>query len=203
MKNGLLVWNVVLTVIAGYLLISHFGSGKKTRTEEPKYKVNDTIQSSGKEFRLAYFEMDSLEAHYDMVKDIKNEVSRKEESMNNELDRLGREYQNKYSYYQGKQNEMTKPELENAMMELRRMESNINARKSALEQEYAKFSLESTKAIKTRIEDFIREYNRTRNYSYIIAEEPGFFYFKDTTQNITTEVLKGLNDGYKASKKGQ
>ena len=202
MKNGLLIWNVLLTVLAGYLLIAHLGSGKKSTAKDSPQRVKDTSNSeSGKEFRLAYFEMDSVEAHYEMVKDIKAEVSRKEESMNNELERLGKEYQNKLAYYQGKQHEMTKTDIENAGMELRRLEQNINARKSALEQEYADFSLKSTKNIKTRIEEFIRDYNKNHNYTYIIAEEPGFFYFKDTTQNITTEVLKGLNDNYRATKK--
>jgi outer membrane protein len=202
MKNGLLIWNVLLTLLAGYLLIAHLGSGNRSTRNAGAERVKDTSTSrSDREFRLAYFEMDSIEAHYEMVKDIKAEVSRKEESMNNELERLGRDYQSKLSFYQGKQNEMTKTDIENAGMELRRLEQNINSRKSALEQEYTDFSLKSTKAIKTRIEDFIREYNKKHNYTYIIAEEPGFFYFKDTTQNITSEVLRGLNENYRATKK--
>jgi outer membrane protein len=57
------------------------------------------------------------------------------------------------------------------------------------------------KDIKSKIEEFVKEYNETRNYSYIVAEEPGFFYYKDSIYNITSDVIKGLNGKYKPSKK--
>jgi len=38
--------------------------------------------------------------------------------------------------------------------------------------------------VKKAIEDFLAEYNKTRNYSYIVSYEQGLFYFKDTADNI-------------------
>ena len=54
--------------------------------------------------------------------------------------------------------------------------------------------------IKTKIENFLKDYNKTRNYSYIISYEQGLFYYRDTAYNITTDVVKGLNDFYKDPK---
>jgi outer membrane protein len=54
--------------------------------------------------------------------------------------------------------------------------------------------------IKTKIEAFLKEYNKTMNYSYIISYEQGLFYFKDTAYNITADVVKGLNLQHKPVK---
>ena len=199
MKNGLLIWNVVLTVIAGYLLITHFGS-KKTGAAGGRHTGQDSAAVKN-EFRIAYFEMDSVEANFEMVKDIKSEIGKKEDAINIELDRLGKEHQNKLMFYQNKQKEMTQQEYESAALDLRKSEQNIANRKQALDQEYSDFAMRKMKDIKLKIEEFVREYNKTKNYSYIVAEEPGFFYFKDTVYNITADVIKGLNAIYKTDKK--
>ncbi|MEI9908824.1 MAG: OmpH family outer membrane protein [Bacteroidota bacterium] len=54
--------------------------------------------------------------------------------------------------------------------------------------------------LKTKIEEFLKEYNKTKNYSYIIVYEQGLFYYKDTAYNITADVIKGLNEMYKSKK---
>ena len=74
-------------------------------------------------------------------------------------------------------------------------------KKQSLDQEYNEFVTRKMKDVKTSIEDFLREYNKTRNFSYIIAYEQGLFYYKDSAFNITDDVIKGLNEFYK-NKKG-
>jgi outer membrane protein len=200
MKNGLLIWNVLLTVVAGYLLITHLGAKKGGASSVSKVTDKDTA-GMAKDFRIAYFEMDSVETHFELVKEVTSDVNKKEEAMNSELDRLGREYQNKLVFYQNKQKEMTQPEYEAAAMDLKKFEQAITTRKQALEQEYVDFNTRSKKAIIAKIEEFIKQYNATRNYTYIIAEEPGLFYYKDTAYNITADVVKGLNAAHKTAKK--
>jgi outer membrane protein len=54
--------------------------------------------------------------------------------------------------------------------------------------------------LKNKIEEFLKEYNKTKNYSYIVSYEQGIFYYKDTVYNITSEVISGLNEIYKLKK---
>ena len=54
--------------------------------------------------------------------------------------------------------------------------------------------------MKKKIEDFLTEYNKDKNYSYIVSYEQGLFYYKDTAYNITDDVIKGLNEQYKNKK---
>ena len=94
MKNGLLIWNVILTLVAGYLLIAHF-SGKKANGSSAKTVGGDSAVAPGN-FKMAYFEMDSVEAHFSLVIDVKAELSKKEVAINAEVDRLAKNLQEKY-----------------------------------------------------------------------------------------------------------
>jgi hypothetical protein len=44
MKNGLLIWNVLLTVVAGYLLITQLGSKKNAGSGSIKSAGGDSAQ---------------------------------------------------------------------------------------------------------------------------------------------------------------
>ena len=98
MKNGLIIWNVLLSLVAGFLLIMHFGSGKGNKSGN-KNSSSDTSKNNG-QFKIAYFEMDSVAANFDMVKEVKEELSKKEQAINEEIDRLTKNLQQKFNYYQ-------------------------------------------------------------------------------------------------------
>lgn len=201
MKNGLLVWNVLLTLVTGYLLFTHFSSNKKTATGEKK--ETGAAATVNKDFRIAYFEMDSIEANFSMVKDVKAELSKKEETMNAEMERLGKNLQEKYNYFQGQAQAgtLTETQSQAASQELKNLDDQMKNRKQLLDQEYSDFVMRRMKDVKTKIEDFLKEYNKEKNYSYIVSYEQGLFYYKDSVYNITADVIKGLNGIYKPGSK--
>ena len=47
------------------------------------------------------------------------------------------------------------------------------------------------------IEDFMKEYNKDKGYSYIFSNIPDMMYYKDTAYNITADVIRGLNAMHK------
>ncbi|HKO80843.1 MAG TPA: OmpH family outer membrane protein [Chitinophagaceae bacterium] len=200
MKNGLLVWNIVLTVVAGYLLFTHFNS-KAKNVGGSKYTSKDS-SSAHSPFRIAYFEMDSVENHFNMVKDVKAEISKKDEEYTNSLSQLEYTYQNKIREYQQKEKSgtMVQADYEKAQMDIRQLEDRLKNRKQELDQQYQDFVMRRNLSVKKKIEDFLTEYNKTKNYSYIVAYEQGLFYYKDTVYNITDDVIKGLNEEYKNKK---
>src|SRR4026207_1583937 len=96
MKNGLMAWNIVLTLAVGGLAILYF-TGKKSTTSHTKNNVSDTAASTHTRFRIAYFEMDSIEANFRMVKDVKAEINKKELEYSNKLDQIDQTYRNRYN----------------------------------------------------------------------------------------------------------
>jgi outer membrane protein len=156
--------------------------------------------NSDPEFRIAYFEMDSLESSFEMVKDVKNELGKKEETINGELERLERSYRNKAAQYQSQAQTMTQVQSEMATRDMMQLQQNMQSRKQQLDQEYQDFYMRKMKDVKTKIEDYLKQYNAQKGYTYIFAYEPGLFYYRDTTYNITGDVVKGLNEQYKKKK---
>jgi outer membrane protein len=200
MLRGLLIWNVVLTLAAGFLLVKQFGpAGNKQGTR--KNSGSDSLKSDG-QFRMAYFEMDSVAANFDMVKEVKTELTKKEEAINREMDGLGKNFQQKYLYYQNqaKNGSLTQEQSDAASFELKKMDDDMKSRKLQLDQEYNDLMVRRQNEIKTRIETFLKDYNKAKNFSYIISYEQGLFYFRDTAYNITADVVKGLNQLYKPVK---
>ena len=200
MKKGWLIWNVVLTLVAGFLLIRQFSShGKKAG---PAKDTHQTDVGTGN-FGMAYFEMDSVAANFQMVKEVKAELSKKEEEINAELDGLSKKYQQKYVYYQhlAQDGKLSQAQLDSASMEMKHMDDDIKYRKQQRDQEYTDLMARKQNEVKTKIETFLKDYNKNKNYSYIVSYEQGLFYFKDTAYNITADVIRGLNEMYKSSAK--
>jgi outer membrane protein len=198
MKNGLLVWNVVLTIIAGYLLFTQFKGNKKSGPTTPQ--TNDSLNSN-KTFRIAYVEMDSVQSKYEMAKEATNDIKKKEDAINGELQGLERNYQNTVNDYQRKAQTMTPEESEKATQVVMGMQMQIKNRKETLVQDYNDLISRRNKEVRDKIVQFLNAYNSSGKYSYIFSYEPGLFYYSDTTYNITTDVIKGLNEEYKPATK--
>jgi outer membrane protein len=137
-----------------------------------------------------------------MVKDVKAEISKKDEDYTNSLTQLDYTYRNKIMEYQQKEKAgtMVQADYEKAQVELKQLEDRLKNRKQELDQQYQDFVMRKNLGVKKKIEDFLTEYNKSKGYSYIVAYEQGLFYFKDTVYNITSEVIRGLNEEYKSKK---
>ena len=198
MKNGLLIWNVLLTLGLAFVGVSYFtGNGKKS-TKSPA--TSGGAEAKPGSFRIAYFEMDSVEANFAMVKDVKAEISKKEDAMNTELDNLDKNYRDKVNGYQQQAQTMSQTQSEMATQDVMKMQEAIKSRKAALDQDYNDLVMRRMKDVKVKIEEFLKTYNAGKGYSYIVSYEQGLFYYKDTAYNITADVIAGLNEIYKTKK---
>jgi outer membrane protein len=196
MKNGLLIWNIVLTLVVGYLLFAQFG--KKSGPAEVKRQpaAGDTMSYSNV-FRIAYFEMDSVENSYEMVKDVKSEINRKEEEYNKEFEKESMPLREKYQQWQ---NAKSPAEQNSIQQELTMIDNNLKSKRQEMDQQYQSFVTQKNLKLRKSVEDFLAEYNKDKKYTYIIAYEQGLFYYKDSAYNITSEVVRGLNQQYIKSK---
>jgi outer membrane protein len=199
MKNGLLIWNVVLTLLTGYLFVNHVGSRKNNGGA--KNNITDTA-AVNRPVSIAYFEMDSVASGFDMVKTLKADLSKKENDMSNELDRLTKGIQQRYMYYQNleKEGKLSPEQAQVAGAEIKKMEDDLKNRRAQMEQDYNDFMAKRQTDIKTKIEEYIKEYNKNKKYTYVLSDDPGLFYYRDTSFNITLDVIKGLNQAYKPAK---
>ena len=203
MKNGIFIWNVLLSLVVGALLFFQFSS-KKGNSSAFKNGRSDTSNTNG-QFRMAYFEMDSVAANFDLVKELKAQLTIKEEAINNEMTNRAKSLQEKYNYYQNlaQAGNLSESQSEVASKEMKVMDDEMKSRKQQLDQDYSNYMMTKQNEIKTKIENFLKDYNKAKNYSYIISYEQGLFYYRDTAYNITSDVVKGLNEFYKEPNKNK
>jgi outer membrane protein len=155
----------------------------------------------GGNFKIAYFDLDTLQARYEYMKDVKNQASDQENKINQDLASLDRKNQQQIEAWRQKGNAMTQAEAEDANRKYQDMQQEFASHKQEQEQKLYKFEEEKRTEIRKRVEDFIREYNRQKNFSYIIAYDANsFIYNKDTLYNITNDLVEGLNAEYKKPK---
>jgi outer membrane protein len=196
MNKGLLALNGILLIAVGYLLYMQLSSKNSSPAKLHNFSAPSTVDSS-RQIPIAYFEMDSIEKNFDIVKEVRTELNKKQEDMNAELDKLGKIYQDKANEYQGKAASMTQAQSEAASQDLMKLQEQYRTRKQTLEQEYNEIVTRRMSDVKSKIEIFLKDYNKNKRYSYIMIYEPGLFYYKDTAFNITADVVKGLNEMYR------
>jgi len=196
MKQLSLILSIIAVGLSGVLLFLYL-----KRNEPVKQAVTATVPAStaanGAGFRIAYFELDSLQNNYQYFKDALSTLKTKEESMNNELAALEKSYQKKIAEWQQKGNNMSQAEAEAANREYQQMQQNFQARKQQLDQNINDQMNDTRKKIRERLEAYLKEYNKDKNYSYIFSDFPEGIFYKDTVYNITNDLIKGLNESYK------
>jgi outer membrane protein len=201
MKNGLLVWNVILTLVAGYLLFAQFS--KKGNASTAGKRITKDSLSGNSPFRIAYFEMDSVQSNTTLVKEVQGEIEKREKEYTGQLSQYESAYRNKLQEYQQKEKAgtmTTQADYEKAQVDLKQLEDRLKSKRQELDQQYQDFVMRSQLSLKKSIEEFVAKYNETKQYSYIVSYEQGLFYYKDTVYNITADIIKGLNEEYKSKK---
>jgi len=197
MKNGLIILNVILLMAVGFLFYVHFDSAKNGAKLQNKTEQKDPIDSlSQSSCRIAYFEMDSVAANFEKAKEMQGELEKKEEKMNSEMNRLQNLYQQKYINFQQHGATMTSSQLDAARNELGQLDQTIKDTKASMDQDYKTYYVQTQQEILSMIRKFCSEYNKDKKYAIIISNEPGLVFYKDSTMDITKDLLYGLNKMY-------
>lgn len=193
MRNMAMVPGILALLLSGVLFYAVYHK-PVTKQVVPA----GSVASPGQPFRIAYFNLDSLEAHYEYFKDVLGQVKGKENEMNAELSGMEKGYQKKISEWQKKGNAMSQAESEQAQQEYAQMQQAYQIRKQTLQESLLKHNEDLKADIRKKIEDYLKDYNKEKGYNYIISyESNSFIYVRDTTYNITDDLITGLNALYK------
>lgn len=192
-KNFLLVFNIVLLILVGVLFYLHFSSGTKKDTAAKPATVSTTPGN----FTIAYFEMDSIENNYEFLKDVRNQLKTKEQALTSELNKMKTGYYQEVNSFQKQAQGMSQEQASSMQEQLMQKQKRIQEREQAMGIDMQEATFKKMQEVNKRIEEFLKEYNSNKGYSYILAYQPGTIYYKDVRYDITSDVLKGLNDRYR------
>ena len=76
----------------------------------------------------------------------------------------------------------------------------IDEKKQSLNQKLSEKSYKFMDDVQKKLKDFLADYNREKNFMYIFTTGQGLDYmvYKDSSMNITDDVIKGMNEKMKA-----
>lgn len=191
-KNGL-----ILAAVAGVFAACQ--QGNKPATAKG---ADSTVQSNGTDQRLAYVDIDSLEAHYEYFKEKKAELDKKKEAAQNEISGRERQLQNELYALQQKAPTMTQAEGQAAEASLQKKaqqhEVDRQNKYAQLQTQEAQFNEDLQK----RLDESIKKYNADKRYAFIFSYRAGAsnILFKDEAYDITKEVIRELNAAAPAKK---
>jgi outer membrane protein len=199
MKQISTVLSILALIGVGILFYLYFSDRKVSG----KHSVSSDAKAQQKtEFRMAYFDIDSLQEKYEYFKDVSGEVRTKEANMTSQLNSLQDSYQRRLRQLQEKGPTMTQAEGEAAQREVAEMQQKYQQRQISLEQDLKKQQIDLMNDVRTKIENYLKEYNKQKGYAFILSYEPGFMlYYRDSVYDITNDVIAGLNKQYEEEKK--
>ncbi len=198
MKQTLLIVNALLVIAVSFLLYKQFTSGsEKVVTAGGVLKSKDSLGS--KKLLFAYMNMDSIQSKYELAKAVSKEVERRQESLNAELNKMDKAYRNKFEGYQQRGASMTEEQAIAAREDIETTQRQILEKRQSLMDGYQSWLASKNMSVIKDIQDYLKKFNADGTYSFIFSHEP-FFYYSDTAYDITSEVIRGLNQQYKVTK---
>jgi len=173
---------------------------KTTSTDSSAKTETGTVKNNEP---IVYVNSDSLLTKYEYFKDLKVKLDAKSKAAQNDLGTKQQAFQREVAEYQQTQNTLpadqrasTEQRLARKQQELQTYQQNAGA---ALQNEQA---VEQEK-LYNKIADYLKIYAKEKGFKMVLTYQKGnsAILFADASLDVTSEVIVGLNEGYKSDKK--
>ncbi len=191
MKSISWIVNGVLAVAVIVLFVLHFNGSSMP--------VQASASAAGCS-KVAYFEIDSIQNNYEFFKEVKSALQVKDMENTKQLTSLKNEYIAKYQELQKNGQYLSQAEVASRQQDLVKAEKNYTSKEQQLSQELQEESFKRLQEVKKKIEVYLAQYNKNKQFAYIFSSNPDLMYYKDTAYDITSDIIKGLNSEYKPKK---
>ncbi|MBO9727791.1 MAG: OmpH family outer membrane protein [Chitinophaga sp.] len=196
-----LVTKGLLAALAAGLLMSC--QGNKAGNSTPATPAAGTGTPVAGSFKIAYVDLDSLEAHFEYFKEKRALLEQKQEQMDNQLKGKARALQAEYEDLQRKASTLTQEQGEAAQRSLMAKKQQLDQEAQNLGASYTEQQTKFNEELQKRLDDFLKSYNADKRYAYIFSyrSNASNILYKDPAYDVTPDVIKGMNEnGAGASK---
>ena len=196
MKNFSLILNIVLLVAVGVLFYFHFSAGTQETTSSAS-SINPG------DLQVAYIKSDSVLKHYEYL-----EVNRVQ--LESKTKKLGEEYrnraiglQNEITTYQRNQSNMTLSQVRAVEEDLGKKQQNLQMYQQSLSQQLQEEEAKLREELYDRITTYLKKYGTEKGLQVVLKYDvTSDVLFAGEALDITSDVIKGLNEEYQAEKSG-
>jgi outer membrane protein len=190
--------NIILFAAVAVLLFLQFKGGTTASGSSVK---SDSTSS----LKVAYVDLDSIQSKYTFYKEKMEEFEKKKENADRDLNNAFQKIEGERIAFAKKGESITQAEYENFQRSYQAKMQNLEQQKMVLENNIAGDGVKAMEDLKAKINEFLKEYNKKKGYSYIFSYSSALnvLFYKDTAYDITNEVVAGLNEAYKKSGSGK
>lgn len=201
-KNFSIALNVVLVLAVGFLYYLSF-SGKKADKAASASDSFSLSKHNGQVPPLAYVELDSLNENIIYIKERRKELEAENKAIENEHENGYRNLQMQKDNFLKRGAAITEQEAQDFQAKLIDQQQRIDGKKQQQSQALNDKSFRIMEDIQKQLKDFLNDYNKDKRFLYIFTTGTGLDYmvYKDSSLNITADVIKGMNEKMKVTAK--
>jgi outer membrane protein len=196
--SKLKVGSLAATIAFASVLVACGNKDDKTTSATPT-----TATTVAADEKIVYVNSDSLLSKYEYFKALKTKMEAETKAAEADYTAKQTAFQREVQQYQGQQNTMpadqratTEQRLQRKGQELQAYQQNAGA---ALQNKSAK----ENEALYNKVADYLKGYAKTKGYKMVLSYSKGnsAILFADGSLDVTSEVIKGLNEQYTKEKK--
>lgn len=165
-------------------------------------KPAETTASNQGGSKIAYVEVDSIMTQYKFCKEYSLILEKKSNNAQNTLAAKGKQLQAAAANFQQKmQNNgfSSREEAQRVQAAIQRQDQDIQALQARLQNELASETQKFNQALHDSIQNFLKSYNKDKNYDLIISKSGDNILYAAKSHDITNDVINGLNKRYKGN----
>jgi outer membrane protein len=190
----------VLLLAVGYLFYSDFAVKKKVAAVNFSGTTVKKNDSTGKHSGIAYVELDSLNENITYFKQRRKELEQQQKSIEADLANDYKSLEAKQNTFYQKNPNANPEDIQNLRLQLAQGQQEIENKKQTQMQLLQQKSFELMEYIQKNLKEFLADYNKEKKYQYILTSGSGidWLIYKDSTLDITQDVITGMNEKLKA-----
>ncbi len=194
-----LIKNVAITIFSITLSTTAFvsctQSGKSANDAGTTKQVNEVEP-------IVYVDSDSLLSKYDYYKEVKGQMEEKGKKLQADVEVKGRSFQAEVQAYQKNAVNLTPDEKKSTEQRLGRKQQELQAYQQTLSQQLGQEEQTINQKLYDKVQVYLKDWCQKNHHKMVLTySKGGNLLYGDKNLDVTSPVVKGLNDLYKSEKK--
>ncbi|MGE0078461.1 MAG: OmpH family outer membrane protein [Bacteroidales bacterium] len=202
MKKFTLIFNIVLALAVVALFVLHF-SQKSCKSTANSSTNNEPATDLSAQFSAAWVNVDTILNNYDMYFDMRKELEENSRKLEAELNAKSKAFEKEATDFQDKVQKglVTRSEAQQLQSTLANKEQELYRLRDEMRMQLAEEEQVKLRKIQNSITEFLKGYNTDKGYHIILSSTfGGPLLYGHPALDITSDVLKGLNNEYSANR---
>lgn len=187
------------SIISGLLIAGSLVACNQNKTATKAASAAKTQESAS----IVFVNLDTLLSKYQYATDVNKSIQDKGKAAQSDVQSRGLAFQKEYTDYQKNAGTMSADQRQSTEQRLQRDQQDLQTYQQTAAARLQNEQATEAGKVYDKISDFMKDYSKQKGYKMILTyskANPTVLY-GDSALDVTTDVVKGLNDAYAKEKK--